>query len=98
MRRLLRFVLHAVLIVVAAIVGFVAVDMAAMPGSDAAPSLINGVIAGTVGLVFGLAAAWLRGIPWRLLPVLVRFWMRRLSQEFWWVTAGSAAVAVLVFY
>jgi hypothetical protein len=96
-RRFLKLVLHAALIVVAAVISFVAVDMAGDPGTSPA-MLVNGLMAGAIGLVLGLLVAWMRGVPWRLVPVLMRVSYRRLQQEFWWIITGAGALAVLAFY
>jgi hypothetical protein len=98
MRRLLRLVLHAILIGLAATIGFTVVDAAGTPGHGVTPPLMNGLIAGAVGLSLGLTVAWVRGVPWRAVPLLFRFWGRRFAQEFWWLTATSLAVVVLVYY
>jgi hypothetical protein len=97
MRRFLRFVMHTALIVIAAVVSFIAVDMAGSPGTSPVV-LVNGLMAGAIGLVMGLLVAWMRGVPWRLVPVLMRVSYRKLQHEFWWITTGSTALAVLVFY
>jgi hypothetical protein len=96
-RRFLRFVLHAALVVVAAVVSFIAVDVAGNP-SNSPVVLVNGLMAGAIGLVMGLLVAWMRGVPWRLFPVLMRLGYRKLQQEFWWIAAGAGSLAVLVLY
>ncbi len=97
MRRFLRWMMHAVLVIVVALVSFIAVDVAASPGS-APVVLVNGLMAGGLGLALGLMVAWMRGVPWRLFPVLFRVGKRRVQQEFWWLVAGMGSAGVLVFY
>jgi hypothetical protein len=97
MRRFLRFLMHATLVVIVAIISFIAVDVAGAPG-PAPVMLVNGLMAGAMGLILGLVIAWMRGVPWRLVPVLMRASYRRLQHEFWWIAAGAGSIAVLVFY
>jgi hypothetical protein len=97
MRRFLRWMMHGVLVIVVAVISFIVVDVAAAPGS-APVVLVNGLMAGGLGLALGLMVAWMRGVPWRLFPVLFRVGYRRLQQEFWWIVAGMGSAAVLVFY
>ena len=97
MRRFLRFVMQAALVVVVALVSFIAVDVASSPGNGPM-ALGNGLTAGGIGLVLGLLVAWMRGVPWKLIPVVMRLGSRRLQHEFWWITAGAGALAVLVLY
>jgi hypothetical protein len=98
MRRLLRFLLHAVLVLVAAAVSFMAVGIGGVSPHLAPAVLLNGLMAGALGLILGLIVAWMRGVPWRHLPVILRIMMRRGQQEFWWLVAGTGAAAVLVLY
>jgi hypothetical protein len=97
MRRFLRFLMHATLVVVVAIVSFIVVDMAGGPGPSPVV-LVNGLMAGAMGLILGLMIAWMRGVPWRVIPVLMRVSYRRLQREFWWIAMGAGSLAVLVFY
>jgi hypothetical protein len=97
MRRILRLIMLSVLAVIVAIVSFIIVDLAGAPGVS--PTLlINGLMAGAMGLILGLGIAWMRGVPWRLFPVLMRVSYRRLQHEFWWLAAGTSSLAVLVLY
>ena len=99
MRRFLRLVLHAGLIMVVAIVSFIVVDKGTVSISgDNGATLFNGAVAGACGLVLGLVLAWIRRVPWRLIPVLWRHWMQRAAHEFWWTAAAATSIAVLLFY
>ena len=99
MRRFLRLVLHACLIFVAAIISFMAVDTAMMPGAaGSSASMFNGMVAGGFGIFLGLFIAWTRRVPWRMIPVLWRHGVQRASREFWWTVAGGTSIAVLLFY
>jgi uncharacterized membrane protein len=99
MWRVLKSMFGASLIVVVALLSFVFVDMATAPGTGgSSPAAINGFVAGALGLGLGLLIARVRRWRWRMIPVVLRLWRRRLSQEFWWMAAGSMAAAVLIFY
>jgi hypothetical protein len=99
MWRVLKTIVGAGLIVVVALLSFVVVDLVATPGTVASsPAAINGAVAGALGLGCGLLIARVRRWRWRSIPVVLRLWKRRLAHEFWWVAAGSSAVAVLMFY
>ncbi len=97
MRRFLRFLLHATLVVLAALISFIVVDVAGSPGTSPVV-LVNGLMAGGIGLLSGLLVAWMKGVPWKLVPVVLRLAYRRLQQEFWWIAAGAGSLAVLVMY
>jgi hypothetical protein len=97
MRRFLRFLMHAALVVIVAIISYIAVDAAGGPGPSPVV-LVNGLMAGAMGLVLGLVIAWMRGVPWRVVPVLLRVSYRRLQHEFWWIAMGTGSLAVLVLY
>ena len=97
MRRFFRLTLHAALIIAAAIISFVIVDMEAVPGGSVG-GMFNGVVAAAVGLVFGLLLAWMRGVPWRVIPTVMRAWLHGMRRQFWWAVAGCTSVAVLILY
>jgi len=98
MRRILKFMLHAALIVVAAMASFIIVDGRTQPGGGNVGTLFNGVVAAAAGMLFGLMLAWFRRIPWRALPQKLQAWRTEARRQFWWMTAGCVSTAVLILY
>jgi hypothetical protein len=51
-----------------------------------------------VGLLMGLALAWLRGFDWRSLPERLALWMRLFRRRLWWMICGGVFASVLLFF
>ncbi len=95
MWRLLTIVLQATLFVGSIWFGAMAIDRTAIPGAG---GMAIGLVAAAAGLMVGLAVAWLRGIPWHLVPVLIAHWRAGLSAQLTWLAVGCLSLAVLVYY
>ena len=92
---IIKFAALGALTLGAGTLGYVALHDAAIPG---AISIANGLVAAGIGVIVGLAVAWLRGIPGRALPVLLRAWRIKIAAHCAWAAVGFASVAVLIYY
>jgi hypothetical protein len=95
MRRVVRIAIFAGLGVIAAVLG---------SGLSArfAPTHVGEVpvatVAGFAGTLLGVLYAWLRGIPWEQLVLILQGWSQRIADRFWWLVLGGVSLAVLVYY
>ena len=75
-------------------------------GVDAAPSGAGKALDGTpvaysgwaLGLLMGLALAWLASINWSTVPVRVVTWVRLQRRRLWLVLLGGVCAGILVLF
>jgi hypothetical protein len=51
-----------------------------------------------LGLVMGLALAWLAGIDWSALPGRIADWLRLQRRRLWLVTLGGIFASILLLF
>ena len=66
----------------------------AAPGHDAALSPVGCI----VGLVLGLASAWLYRVDWSTVPERLEKWMRVQRRRLGWALLGSVCLAILLYF
>ena len=96
--------LYAYLAIGAAGLGFILL----LSGADADPSragaahafLTQPVTYGgwSIGLIMGLALAWVGRFDWRSLPERMALWLRIMRRRLWWMVCGGLFVSVLLFF
>jgi hypothetical protein len=62
---------------------------------DPAPVAYSGW---ALGLLMGLALAWLAGVDWSTLPMRVITWVRRQRRRLWLVLLGGLCAGILVLF
>jgi hypothetical protein len=64
-------------------------------GIESAPIAYSGW---ALGLVMGLALAWLARIDWSTLPVRIITWVRLQRRRLWWAMLGSVFAGILLLF
>lgn len=64
-------------------------------GIESAPIAYSGW---ALGLVMGLALAWLAGVDWSSLPVRAVTWVRLQRRRLWWAMLGSVFAGILLLF
>ena len=75
------------------------------PDGDARPGGVSGLESAPVaysgwalGLVMGLALAWLAGVDWSNLPMRVVTWVRLQRRRLWLAVLGSVFAGILLLF
>ena len=66
-----------------------------MQGLDSAPIAYSGW---ALGLIMGLALAWLAGVDWSNLPMRVMMWVRLQRRRLWLAVLGSVFASILLLF
>lgn len=95
MWRILKRLILAVMVIGAAIGGFVAVDQGFVPMRG---ELRNGALAVGIGLMLGLGVARWRRIDWGLFSIRLRTWSIKFIDIAAWAALAGASVVVIFLY
>ena len=65
---------------------------------QAAISSGGSLIGPMMGLLLGLAMAWLYGIEWSTVPERLSVWAKLQRRRFGWAVLGSISAAILLYF
>lgn len=98
--------LFVYLAIVASVLGIVVLMPG--PGSDTVeathsastllPALLPVGGGWVVGLMMGIALAWVARMDWRSIPARIALWIRTLRHRVWWMVCGGVCASVLLFF
>ena len=96
--------LFVYLAIVASMLGVVVL----VPGSDTTeasrsanalmPTLLPAGGGWAIGLVMGIALAWVTRFDWRGIPERLALFVRTMRHRVWWMVCGGVCASVLLFF